>query len=245
VLGERAEAAVDEEQWLACADPQALLDFLRVSGADERRLRLFACACCRRVWHLAASRLSLAAVDTVERYLDRLAGGERLPAARVGATTAYRETPKGSPGAWRFAEAARLVTQWGQIPTVYRVANVARLCAEAAVEAGNDLRAWGRERAAQAVLLRDIFNPFRAVALDPAWRTRNDGLAARVAAGIHEEGDFAAVPVLADALEEAGCEDRYLLEHCRGGPHARGCWAVDLILSRGPAEGAENSAPPL
>jgi hypothetical protein len=40
------------------------------------------------------------------------------------------------------------------------------------------------------------------------------------------------VPVLADALEEAGCTDRTLLEHCRGGLHVRGCWAVDLLLGK-------------
>jgi hypothetical protein len=239
VLGERAGAAVDGAQWLACENPEALLGFLRARGPDERKLRLFACACCRRAWHLAASRRSLEAVDTVERYVDRLAGGERLPGARSGATAAYREAPKVRAGARRFAQAARLVTYWGAIPADYQSATVARLCAEAAVEAGNDLRTWGRERAAQAALLRDLFNPFRPVTLDPAWLTGNGGLAARVAAGIHEAGDFAGVPVLADALEEAGCEDRYLLDHCRGGPHARGCWAVDQILGR------EKSAPPL
>ena len=225
---------MDEEQWLACPDPQALLDFLRTQAPDERKLRLFACACCRRVWHLASSRRSLEAVDTVERYLDRLPGGERLPAAQAGAAAANREAPKHRPGARRFAQAARLVTLWGETPTVYRVGQVARRCAEAAVEAGNNLGAWGAERAAQAAILRDLFSPFQAVTLDPAWLTRNGGTVARMAAAIHESGDFGGVPVLADALDEAGCEDRTLLEHCRGpGPHVRGCWAVDLLLGRG------------
>jgi hypothetical protein len=223
---------VDEAQWLACPDPQALLDFLRTTGADERKLRLFACACCRRVWHLAGSRRSLEAVDTAERYWDRLPGGERLPAARKAASAAYREAPKGKPAARRFAHAASLVIRAGTGMTHSRVSQVAQLCAEAAVEAGNDLGAWGRERAAQAAILRDLFNPVRAVALDPAWRTRNGGAVARVAAAIHEAGDFGAVPVLADALEEAGCEDHHLLVHCRGGPHVRGCWAVDLMVGR-------------
>jgi hypothetical protein len=234
VLGEGAEAAVDEAQWLTWPDPQALLGFLRTTGADERKLRLFACACCRRVWHLAASRRSMEAVDTVERYLDRLPGGERLPAARTAGWAAYREAPKDRPGARRFAHAAYLMTRGGEGMTHSRVSQAAQLCAEAAVEAGNDLGTWGRERAAQAALLRDLFNPFRAVTLDPAWLTHNGGTAARVASAIHEAGDFDAVPVLADALEEAGCEDCTLLDHCRGpGPHVRGCWAVDLILGRG------------
>jgi hypothetical protein len=223
---------VDQAQWLACQDPQAMLDFLRSCGADERKLRLFACACCRRAWQLAASRRSLEAVDTVERYVDRLPGGERLPVARVGATAAYREAPKDRPGARRFARAAHLVTLWGESPTFFRAGEAARLCAEAAVEAGNNVRVWGAERAAQAAVLRDLFNPFRAVTLDPDWRTRNGGTVARVAAAIHEAGDFGGVPVLADALEEAGCTDRTLLDHCRGGPHVRGCWAVDLLLGR-------------
>ena len=53
-------------------------------------------------------------------------------------------------------------------------------------------------------------------------------------AGVTPGGDYGGLPVLADALEEAGCTDADLLAHCRsGGGHLRGCWAVDLLLGKG------------
>ena len=224
---------MDKAEWLACQNPETLLGFLRIHGADERKLRLFGCACCRRVWHLALSRRSLEAVDTVERYWDRLPGGERLPAARKAAAAAYREAPKGKPAARGFARAAYLVTRTGQGMALAWVSQAAQHCAEAAVHAGNDLGTWGRARAAQADLLRDLINPFLpASTVEAARQAARDDTVARIVADIHTSGDFASVPVLADALEEAGCEDRYLLDHRRGGPHVRGCWAVDLLLEK-------------
>jgi hypothetical protein len=95
-------------------------------------------------------------------------------------------------------------------------------------KAGGDIT---RELADQTALLRDIFgNPFRPVAVDPAWLT-SDVLA--LAKGIYEDRAFDRMPILADALQEAGCDSDDILNHCRGpGPHARGCWVVDLILGK-------------
>jgi hypothetical protein len=95
-----------------------------------------------------------------------------------------------------------------------------------------------REQSAQCHLLRDIFgNPFRPVTLDPSWRIP-DILALAQAAYDNRElpaGTLAParLAVLADALEEAGCTERTLLDHLRSpGPHVRGCWSVDLLLGR-------------
>jgi hypothetical protein len=78
-------------------------------------------------------------------------------------------------------------------------------------------------------LLREVLgDPFAPVAFHPAWRT-SDVVA--VACGVYEAGDFSALPTLADALQDAGCDDTGVLEHCRGpGPHVRGCSAVDMLL---------------
>jgi hypothetical protein len=84
-------------------------------------------------------------------------------------------------------------------------------------------------------VLRCIFgSPFRpAPALDPAWLAWNDGTVAKLAAAIYDARRFADLPILADALEEAGCADAAILAHCRGGgEHVRGCWAVDLLTGR-------------
>jgi hypothetical protein len=99
----------------------------------------------------------------------------------------------------------------------------------------SDMSARVREElAAQCALLRDIAgNPYRRVELDPAWLQRNEGTVRKVAQAIYEDAVFSELPVLADALEEAGCSDATLLEHCRSaGPHERGCWAVDLLLGK-------------
>jgi hypothetical protein len=82
-----------------------------------------------------------------------------------------------------------------------------------------------------AFTLHDIFgNPFRPVTFDPAWRTAT---AIGVAQTMYDTRDFGAMPILADALEDAGCEQAEILSHCRGdGPHVRGCWVVDLVLGK-------------
>ncbi|MBA4062310.1 MAG: hypothetical protein C0501_01125 [Isosphaera sp.] len=86
--------------------------------------------------------------------------------------------------------------------------------------------------AEQAGVLREVLgNPFRPAAFDPAWRTDT---AVSLAAGMYEGRDFAAMPILADALQDAGCDHDDVLSHCReaGRAHVRGCWVVDLVLGR-------------
>jgi hypothetical protein len=86
-------------------------------------------------------------------------------------------------------------------------------------------------RRAQCGLLRDIFgNPFRPVTADPNWLTSSVLALARQ---VYEARDFAPMPILADALQDAGCDNPDILAHCRGpGPHVRGCWVVDLLSGK-------------
>jgi hypothetical protein len=83
-------------------------------------------------------------------------------------------------------------------------------------------------------LLREVVgNPFRPVALDPAWLAWNHGTVPAIARRVYEERAFHDLPILADALEDAGCTEADILAHCRQpGEHVRGCWVVDLILRR-------------
>ena len=85
-----------------------------------------------------------------------------------------------------------------------------------------------------AALLQDLFgNPFRPPTVEPSWLHWNDGTAVKLAQAIYEERAFGRLPVLADALEDAGCDNADILNHLRGpGPHVRGCWAVDLLLGK-------------
>jgi hypothetical protein len=90
------------------------------------------------------------------------------------------------------------------------------------------------ESARQAALLRDIVgNPFQVVTIDPAWLRWNTGCVEQIARGIYDDRRFAELPVLADALEEAGCDNAEILGHCRQpGEHVRGCWVLDSLLGR-------------
>ncbi|MBP3957104.1 hypothetical protein J8F10_17705 [Gemmata sp. G18] len=78
---------------------------------------------------------------------------------------------------------------------------------------------------------RDVLgNPFRSVAVDPSWLTTN---VLTLAAQVYASRDFSAMPILADALQDAGCNSAEILDHCRApGPHVRGCWVVDLLLGK-------------
>jgi hypothetical protein len=83
-------------------------------------------------------------------------------------------------------------------------------------------------------LLRDIFgNPFRSVVIDPAWLQWHDGGVVQIAQTIYDDRRFESLPILADALEEAGCMEADILAHCReSGNHVRGCWLLDRLLYR-------------
>jgi hypothetical protein len=109
---------------------------------------------------------------------------------------------------------------------------------EQAIEAQREWEAWTKDT---INLLRDIFgNPFRPLIVEPSWLTWNGGTVLKLAQVIYDERllpDCSLAPdrlaILADALEGAGCDNTDILDHCRGpGPHVRGCWVVDLLLSK-------------
>jgi hypothetical protein len=83
----------------------------------------------------------------------------------------------------------------------------------------------------EAAHLRDIIgSPFRFKLIESGWRTSN---VLALTATIYEERAFDRLPILADALMDAGCADESILSHCRSdGPHVRGCWVVDLVLGK-------------
>jgi hypothetical protein len=210
-----------EAQWLACRDPNALLEFLRRQAyarqgrqPGARKLRLFACACCRRAWPAITDERSRSAVEVAERYADRRASRQELARAFVAAKAAAHL------GNAAFAAAAVCAPK----------GNTDRVAGQAAL--AGDPRRWAAERAEQADLVRDLFgNPFRpAPVLDPTWSA---GPVSELARTIYEERSFDRLPLLADALEAAGCAGAALLTHLRApGPHARGCWALDLLLGK-------------
>lgn len=205
-----------EEEWLECTYPSKMLAFLRDKGG-ERKQRLFAVACCYRIWHLLTDTQSRAAVEVAERYADGLADSGQLEVAgrRAGWVAAWAgHADAAEAAAWAAADLT--VAHWPE------TAAARARCAEGA-DATRCLP--------QCAVLRDIFgNPFRPVAFDPNWRTPS---VTAVAHAIYSQRRFEDLPILADALEEAGCTSADILSHCRlGGEHVRGCWVVDLVLGK-------------
>jgi hypothetical protein len=220
-----------EEQWRACASPEAMLNAL-THQASPRKLRLYAIGCCHRIWSLLRDERCRHAVEVAQRFADSLTTPADLAAAeRTVAAAARLYGEVGSPvtrshgGAAGAAWAATRAVAW---LAAWDAAWDARMAAREHIP-GTD---YERERLWQAELLHDIFgNPLRPCTLETYWLAHDGGAARRLARVIYDEGRFGDLPILADALEEAGCDRAEVLAHCRARrPHFRGCWVVDLVL---------------
>jgi hypothetical protein len=239
-----------EAEWLACADPQPMLQFLH-GKASDRKLRLFAVACCRRLGPLLADPRAQDALEVAARFADGLVGDQDRSTARKAAqqATESRGTTKTLLAPKSQRRAASAVYYATARDATEAAWNAPRFVVEAFVwrAGGDESPRWEAvtksERAVQTTLLRDIFgNPFLP---SPAPFPRGaGGDVAKLATAVAEERTYDRLPILADALEEAGCTDAALLGHCRGpGPHVRGCWAVDLVLGKDDRRVASPSDP--
>jgi hypothetical protein len=205
-----------------------------------RKLRLFACGCCRqRVWHLLSDPRSREAVEMSERYAEGETDAASLRAARTAAQAAVRGG-SGGVAPRCAAVAAAHTTHPHHTKTPGAVAG--NVFTTVYYRTGPDRDAVrDAERAAHLALARCVFgNPFCAVRPDPAWLTWGGGMVPKLARALYDgrslpdgalDGDRLAV--LADALEDAGCTDAEVLDHLRSPePHVRGCWVVDLLLGK-------------
>lgn len=232
-----------EAEWQTATEPSRMLSFVSSSMSDtgtnsDRKLRLFACACCRRVWDELSDPRSRRAVEVAERHADGRATEEELEAASEAASAAWDEEYDWD--AWERAvrgeegmaspfppsaaayNAAIPVGWWGGAPAFVSPDEIIRQ----SVPAGRD------EGAAQCALIREIFgNPFRPLSIDPACLTPRIVALSRA---IYDDRDFSRMPTLGNELAATGCTDSELLHHCREPlAHARGCWALDAILGKG------------
>jgi len=238
-----------EEQWLSCTNPMPMLDFLR-GKASDRKVRLFACACCRRIWHLLTD-VSRKAVEVAEQYADGLVTSEELsdpwplhlpnPMPSIPAEWSNAKAEASGGDATRLAAAKDTrtmgivfftwVARYAAGAVAWKIVGAAKNSTHAASWAS----AWNQTEAdeyeEQVWLLRDILgNPFRPASLGPSWLTPD---VITLAGHIYQDRAFCHLPELADALEDAGCHDPDILGHCRGeGEHVRGCWVVDLVLGK-------------
>jgi hypothetical protein len=233
-----------EDDWRLAEEPSDLLNHLEQQRVSERKWRLFACATVRAIWEQVRLDVCRRAVEQAERYADGLISGDDVMQAQRLAEMAAWPTQEGSAPYTADYVASQAAGRLDVATCHFYARWVAEMVLQvvmASVRQDGTIKKIERYRAAllkasqmasqQCNLIRDIFNnPFRPVSLNPTWRTPT---VLSLAQSVYDDRRFGDLPVLADALEEAGCGDAGVLGHLRQEcEHARGCWAVDLILGK-------------
>lgn len=231
-----------EEKWLHGKMPY-LMRQLIPEPVSERKLRLFACASVRLVWDLLTDERSRHAVSIAEDMADQSLRPGQLANARVSAMHAFERERGGTVEmtqsyidlAGNPNASPRECALYAAEQTLHPNASKAILAADNAAWALAGSRTgerYSRARNKECDLLRCIFgNPFRKPILRSEWREWQGGLVMEMARSIYQERNFDDLPILADILEEAGCDQEAILEHCREETvHAKGCWVIDLFL---------------
>lgn len=170
---------------------------------SERQVRLFTCACLRRFQHIIEDERNQQAIEAMEQYADGMMRKRDMRKARKAANIPWLTSFDAYEEAANTFQAALLVLM-------------------------------PQQQLSLDDLLSDVSgNLGSAVPLRPSWLRRNDGIVPKIAQAIYADQSFADLPILADALEEAGCENAAILNHCRQHTdHARGCWVLDLLLGK-------------
>lgn len=207
-----------EAEWLESSNPDVMLDHLE-AVVSERKLRLHGCACCRRVLHLLTDERCRTAVEVAQRFADGLASREELKAAHQGAVAVIWEATGQARDSAQLAAWVSAAHAWDAADATGRVA--ARLLAVAA----DDPNLLDMERQEQARLLREIVgNPFRPPLPPAGFSAEVVAIARTMYAGMDRRD------LLREALLQAGHTD--LADHFKPAGHPKGCWALDVILSR-------------
>jgi hypothetical protein len=233
-----------EEEWLTARYSDPLLQFIEPKVTD-RKLHYFDIACARRIAALLPDPASLHGIEVIERCVEGLCSwkeaaplswdvegaafsvehgqapyqeaAEQLPYDLISELVADPEYETRTPRDVLIAAAYFIDRIFGSVPQERRFRN------------------WppsSRGSLFQPVfLVHELFgNPFRTATFDREWRTST---AVLLAEQMYDSRDFSAMSILADALQDAGCDNADILDHCRGpGPHVRGCWVVDLVLGK-------------
>lgn len=222
-------------EWMAGTDPWPMLEFLE-RRASDRKLQLFAAACCRRAWSLSTDPRHREAVEAAERSADGLLSEAEFAEVMQPVIRMWASPPPRTGGRWGpfgcMTGATRHLEGGGGYAAHFAA------CGLASLQGKRDSPPWSAayraEGIQQCILLRDIFgDPSRPFRFDPAWLAGEGAPAGALARRIDEAGRYDEIPMLADALGRAGCVDDAALDHCRSpGPHIRGCWVLDALLGR-------------
>lgn len=223
--------------WLQfCTTPGALLEWAGPHANQDRKLRLFSAACCRRVQHLFDDQ-SIRYLDVSPHEILSVVEKHAEDQSSLGQLREERENVRRITREWSFS-GSHLINALDHItgsdPGTLMTVPFDLLYAFA--NRHHPGRPWPEERLAQGQLFLDVLGGTeweRKVRLDESWLTSDGGRVEVMAQTIYDEQRFGDMPILGDALEEAGCQNVTLLEHCREHPlHVRGCWALDLLLGK-------------
>jgi hypothetical protein len=194
-----------EAEWLVTTDPNPMLKFLKNRvRASDRKLRLYAVSLCRLMWPDFPNDRCRQAVIAAELFADSRIDESDLSLAREGALDTYDLIIELD---FEGVARARVAAETAAFPVIVP------------------------ELRGSTSYLRDLFgNPFRPTAFDHTWGTST---VLALAQGIYDDSAFDCMPILADALQDAGCEQEDMLSHCRSdGPHVKGCWVIDFLLKQ-------------
>jgi hypothetical protein len=235
-----------EEEWLSAEFSDPLLRFIEPKVTD-RKLHCYAIACARRIAQLLVDPSSLHGVEVMERFVEGQCTADEMRqlswdvegaafAVQGGIGVPFLHLADQLPHSF----ISELVAN-----NTYSFQSARDILTSAAyfVDAIFSPEPWERRKRlwppnAQGSIFRpvplvhEVFgNPFRPVSFSPEWRTST---AVAIAKSMYDSRDFAPMPLLADALQDAGCEHADILDHCReaNGTHVRGCWVVDLVLGK-------------
>ncbi|MGH7224937.1 MAG: hypothetical protein ACRELF_17070 [Gemmataceae bacterium] len=233
---------MNESEWLACDDPRLLLTFMR-GKASDRKYRLFMLNCCYHLRHLLVDKPYRRTVEIAEQFVDGSIDYSELAVAReLAEHIAWWGSNEGTFGplwlAGWYRDAHEGALAISSDPDAAAVLALATTMDNAQAAAEELCVPWalglGANPVVMASTLRDVFHaPYRGVVARAAWRMWQGGIVPKLAQAIYDERSFDRLPILADALEEAGCTDADILNHCRQpGEHVRGCWVVDLLLGK-------------
>jgi len=215
--------AMTEKQWLRSKNSVAMIEALYDMKASERKMLLFICACGRCLEGPKLDEDILISLRRAEQYADGQISFEKFMVAQ---NFSHRV-------AMEVQNRGDLFCQYF-LMVVDAVVAVAIKDLDGPFDAA-DVLSENRDESYVADLIREIFgNPFRPLPIiEPSWLRWQDELIPKSAKQIYEKKMFADLPVVADMLEEVGCTDLAIVNHCRSpGPHVRGCWVIDLLLGK-------------
>jgi hypothetical protein len=233
---------VTEAEWLACGNPQRMLSVVR-PRQPVRKLQLFGRGCASVVVPFLMDPRSREALAAYDAHID----GDRIEAELIAAfveanrvpwegardpITPHRRAAEVVADRCRITPSNRLDWLGLRDSFPFHLASAVALFASCGAESSSveQEQLCRAEQARQADVVREIFgNPFQPVECRSEWRT--DTVLA-LAWDMYESHEFGTMPILADALQDAGCDSDEVLDHCRdaNATHVRGCWVVDLVL---------------